>query len=231
MNTNQEPSRIENLGGLRRHLIYRTATYRTTWKLRLGLLGFLLILVVPTRGSWVPAIGWGLVRDSGPCKPDLILIDNLESDYLLFEKAEELQRIDGPGMVLVPVKASGEDPGKPDRVPGKIAEVMIRVSRLQSAEILPFAEIEPVALNAALQVGEFLRSKPNIRSVLVVTDGFRSRRTYLIYSHVLGELRVVVYTLPAWGIERPENWATTWHGRQKVVLQYLRLLYYSILVF
>jgi hypothetical protein len=231
VNTNQQPNRIENLGGLRRHLVYRTATYRTTWKLRLGLLGSLLILVVFTRGSWVPAIGWGLVRDSGPCKPDLILIDNLEPDYLLFEKAEELRRIDGAGMVLVPVKASGEHPGKPDRVPGEVAGVMIRVSRLQSTEILPIAEIEPITLNAARQVGEFLRSKPGIRSVLVVTDGFRSRRTYLTYSHVLGKLGVVVYTFPVWGIERPENWATTWHGRQKVGLQYLKLLYYYIFVF
>jgi hypothetical protein len=175
-------------------------------------------------------MGWGLVTDSGPCKPDLILIDNLEPDYLLFEKAEELRKHDRAAMVLVPVVASGRDPEKPGLVPRGVAEVMIRVARLESTELLPFREIEPMTLNAARQVGEFLKSRPNIRSVLVVTDGFRSRRTQLVYSRVLGKSGVVVYTFPVWGTQRPENWATTWHGRQEVMLQYLKLLYYKILV-
>jgi hypothetical protein len=105
------------------------------------------------------------------------------------------------------------------------------VDHLGPVELLPIREIEPITLNAALQVGDFLQSYPNIRSVLVVTDGFRSRRTQMIYNHVLGKLGVEVHTCPVWGTKRPENWTATWHGIQTVVLQYLKLCYYAIFIF
>lgn len=230
MDKNKESDRIAGTASRFRWLVYRTTVYKTTWKLRLGLVCFLLILAAATRAWWVPAIGWGLVMDSGPCKPDLIVVDNLDRDYLVFEKAGQLKNIDGARIVLVPVKASGQDPDKSGLVPREIAKVMIRAARIESTELLPIREIEPITLHAALQVGEFVKSKPAIRSVLVVTDGFRSSRTQLIYSHVLGKMGVAVFTCPVWGAQRPENWASTWHGRQTVFLQYLKLLYYKILV-
>jgi hypothetical protein len=229
--TNKESEPIAGTASRFHWLVYRTTVYRTTWKLRLGVVGLLVILGAATRAWWVPAIGWGLVTDSGPCKPDLIVVDNLDRDYLVFEKAGELKKIDGARVVLVPVKAYGDDSREPDLVPREIAKVMIRAARLQSPVLLPIREVEPITLHAALQVRRFVKSKPAIRSVLVVTDGFRSRRTQLIYSHVLGKMGVAVFTCPVWGAQRPENWASTWHGRQTVFLQYLKLSYYKIVVF
>ena len=214
-----------------RWAIYRTTTWKTTWKLRLVLAALLVLLVAATRGWWGPAIGGGLVANSGPCKPDLIVVDNLVSDYELFEKAAALGKLAGPVMVLVPVRSSENDPEKPDPLKGEIVEVMIRQARLQSCTLLPFRLIEPFTLNVARQVGGFVKSHPEIHSVLVVTQALRSRRTRLVYARVLGKLGVAVYTSPVWKDGRPEAWNSTWHGRQDVMLQYLKLIYYELLLF
>jgi hypothetical protein len=211
--------------------IYRTTRYKTTWKLRLGLAALLVLLAVATRGGWIPAIARGLVAQPGPCRPDVIVVDNLVSDYMLFKKAGALGKLEGARMVLVPVRSSGKDPDKPDAVTGEIAAVMVRQARLQPCRFLPFREVEPFTLNVARQVGRFIRAHPDIHSVMVVTQALRSRRTRLVYGRVLGKLGVAVCTYPVWGTRRPEAWAATWHGRQEVVLQYLKLFYYELLLF
>ena len=214
-----------------RWAVCRTTVYKTTWKLRLGLAALLFALIVATRGWWVPAIGRGLVSEAGSCKPEAILVDNLVTDYSLFEKAGELRKPGDARMVLVPVRSSEKDPDKPDLLASEIAEVMIRRARLQPCRLLPFRAVEPFTLNVARQVGRFIQSHPDIHSVMVVTEALRSRRTLLVYGPVLGKLGVSACTYPVWGARRPEAWAATWHGRQDVLLQYLKLFYYRFLLF
>ncbi len=214
-----------------RWAVYRTTVYKTTWKLRFVLAALLFLLLAVTRGWWIPAIGRGLVSEAGSCKPDAILVDNLVSDYSLFEKAGELRKPGDPRMVLVPVRSSDTDPDKPDPLAREIAEAMIRQARLQPCQLLPFRGVEPFTLNVALQVGRFIKSRPDIHSIMVVTEAFRSRRTLLVYGRVLGKLGVSGCTYPVWGARQPETWAATWHGRQDVLLQYLKLVYYESLLF
>ncbi|MGC8490541.1 MAG: hypothetical protein ACP5SH_02275 [Syntrophobacteraceae bacterium] len=211
--------------------VYRTTTWKTTWKLRFLLSVLFLGLIFLARSWWIPAAGRGLVSGPGPGKPDLILVDNLVSDYGLFKKAAELMRGDGVKMVLVPVRSSNRDPDEPDRMAGEITQIMIRDARLPSCRLLPFRQAEPFTLHVARRVGRFLQSRREIHSVLIVTEGFRSRRTRLVYGRVLGKFGVKVCTYPVWGSRVPESWAKTWHGRQEVLLQYLKLLYYEFLLF
>ncbi len=211
--------------------VYRTTTWKTTWKLRLLLSALLLGLIFLARAWWIPAIGRGLVSEPGPGKPDLILVDNLVSDDRLFKKAGELLKGDGVKMVLVPVRCSNRDPDEPDRMAGEITRIMIRDARLPSCRLLPFRQAEPFTLHVARRVGRFIGSQRDIHSVLIVTEGFRSKRTRLVYGRVLGKFGVSVCTYPVWGSRGPESWAKTWHGRQEVLLQYLKLFYYEFLLF
>lgn len=210
--------------------LYRTTIYKTTWKLRLVVAALFFLIAVATRGWWLPAIGRGLVSEPGACKPDMIVVDNLVSDYTLFKEAGALEKLNGRAMVLVPVRSSDHDPGRPDPVTGEIVGVMIGQARLQSWRLLPFRLVEPFTLNVARQVGRFIEGHRNIHSVLVVTLALRSRRTRLVYGRVLGKLGVAVSTYPVWGSAGREAWAATWHGRQEVVLQYLKLMYYELLL-
>lgn len=211
--------------------VYRTTTYKTTWKLRLMLAALLVLATFATRGWWIGAAGRGLVSEPGPCKPDVILVDNLVSDYKLFEKAGALMKLNSARMALVPVRSSDKDPGKPDLLAGEITQIMIRQARLPRCRLLPFRQVEPFTLSVARRVGRFVESHRDIHSVLIVTEALRSRRTMLVYGRVLGKLGVAACTYPVWEAGRPGGWAATWHGRQEVVLQYLKLIYYEFLLF
>jgi hypothetical protein len=57
---------------------------------------------------------------------------------------------------------------------------MAWMARLQAPEILSIQILEPVSLNAAYQVRD-----ERLRSVIVVTDDFRSQRSSLVYHAVL----------------------------------------------
>lgn len=210
-------------------LIYRTTTRKTTWKFRLLVVALLLILPAATYQWWVPALGWSLVSDSGIEKPDLILIDNLDTNYLLFEKAGDMKRRGLNVSVLVPVSASGKDPERPGLVARRIVEVMIEVAHLDGVELLPIQETEPITLNVARQVSEHLKGS-NVGTVLILTSGFKTKRIHLIFSRILGEQGIDTYCLPVWGTHKPETWASTWHGIQEVFLQHAKLAYYRLWV-
>lgn len=212
-----------------RQLVYRATNHRTTWKLRLLMAVLLLGLLITTSGWWIPALGWSLVCSSVIEKPDLILIDNLDSDYLLFEKAADMKRRGTCNRVLIPVMAAGQDTEKPCLVALGIADLMIRLTRLEGVEIFPITEAEPITLNMARQVGDYLKGG-DVRTVLILTPGFKSRRIHLIFSKVLGKAGIETYCLPVWGSHRPANWASSCHGIQEVFLQYAKLAYYRLWV-
>lgn len=66
---------------------------------------FLALLAV-TSGWWTPPFSRILVCNSAIEEPDLILIDNLDPNYLLFERAQTLKLEGHRAPVLVPVFAS-----------------------------------------------------------------------------------------------------------------------------
>jgi hypothetical protein len=152
-------------------------------------------------------------------------VENLDSpDYLLFEQATELYKAGFASRIVVPALAS-QDPEKTNIVSQGIVELMARVARMQAPEIIPIQHIEPISLNAALQLRDFL-TKEYIRAIIVVTSGFRSKRSYLAYHSVFTPSGIKVYCMPVFGQKTPENWTKTWHGIQEVTKQFLKLQFY-----
>ena len=214
---------------LERQLVPRATTYRSVWKQRLLVVAILIVFPVASCEWWVPGLGRSLVCDSQFDRPDLIIIDNLDSDYLLFEKAVDLKALGVCERVLVLVQASGRNPEKPNLVSREIVDVMVRVAGLDGTEIIPIKQLEPITLNTARQVGDFLKGA-DVKTVLILTSGFKSKRIYLVFKKALGEVGIDAYCLPVWGARTPENWANSWHGIQEVVLQYIKLAYYRLWV-
>src|SRR5262249_10758032 len=64
-----------------------------------------------------------------------------------------------------------------------------------------------------------------------VSPAFRSRRSSLVYSEVLEPAGIKVYCLPVFGVHNVKNWTDTWHGRQDVALQFIKLQYYRFDIF
>ena len=213
---------------LRRHFYYRKESIKTTWKLRVAAFVVVVIVGVSTRGVLASYVGRSLVCREDLAPSDVMLIENFDRNYLVFERAASLERAGIALRTLVPVEAS-RDPSVANPVSKGVAEVMARQARLKEWEAVPVREAEPISLNAAVQIRAHL-AEDHVRSLIVVTAGLRSMRSSLVYQAVLGNAGTRVYCVPVFGRTSPERWGETWHGIQQVTEEFLKLQYYRFYV-
>jgi hypothetical protein len=191
-----------------------------------------LVLVVVsaawlTQGIWTQAIADSLVCDEHIGPVDAILVDNLDQNYLLFERAASLRDRGLNARVLVPSFHSPH--ADTSAVEEGILDLMIRTARLKDVEMVHVDQVEPISLNVALQMRELL-TKEHIRSLMVVTTGFRAARALLAYQAALRPVGISVSCVPVFGTIDQDTWRDTWHGIQEVGLQFLKLTYYRFYV-
>lgn len=210
--------------GWRRHVFYTRESTRTTWRLRLGAIVVALLIVVLTRRMWFAWIGQSLACEDDPVASDVILIENFDPDYLVFERAAILQRAGFAARTLVPVPVSSR-PGIPNSVSTRIAEVMASEARMGPWEPVVYRQAEPFSLNAAAQIRDRLQAL-HVKSIILVTSGFRSRRSMMVYGAVLGHAGIEVHCVPVFGGRTPRNWSSSWHGFQEVIEEFVKLQFY-----
>jgi hypothetical protein len=177
-----------------------------------------------TFGWWTGAIGRSLVCDPSLAPSDAILIENFDPDYLLFERARQLRRAGFARRVIVPVWTDRDGRDMNDVALG-FAQVMARISAVGDVEFVPVRQIEPITLNTAREIQRFLE-RERVRSVIVVTPLFRSRRSVLVYEATLRSAGIAVHCQPVQGSRGANNWIQSWHGVQQVVEQWVKLQYY-----
>ena len=211
-----------------RHFVYRTERARTTWKFRAGFVALLVVAVWLGRGWWTVAVAGSLVCDGSGASSDAILVENFDPNYLVFERATSLRRAGVAARVLVPI-AADVSASKAKPVALATAEMMAKLARLGTFDIVPMREVEPISLNAAHDVLRYLQ-REGIRSVVVVTPLFRSRRSALVYGATLGRAGITVRCEPVQGTRGVETWTGTWHGIQEVAEQWIKLQYYRMYV-
>src|SRR5437588_6226007 len=145
---------------------------KTAWKVWLALV-IVVVVVALTSRFWTVQIGRSLVCAEEVAPSDAILVENFDPRYLLFERAAALEKAGVAPIALVPVEAT-PDANVANPVSSGIAEVMARQARLRAWRMIPFRTLEPISLNAALQIRAYLTGE-RITSVIVVAPGFRSR--------------------------------------------------------
>ncbi len=101
--------------------------------------------------------------------------------------------------------------------------------QVRAPEIMPIRASEPISLNAAYLIRDFL-TREHLRIVIVVTPGFRSKRSSLIYQAVLARAGITVYCVPVFVGAALEDWTQSWHGIQEVSNQFLKLQFYRFYV-
>lgn len=199
------------------------------WRWLVGVPLVIALAGVLTRGLWLPSIADSLVCAEGLTATDAIVVENFDPNYLLFERAASLQQRGLSARVLVPTATASRDSQEANLVSREIAELMARVARVRNVEIIPIHEIEPYSLNAAYQVRDLLVQE-QVRSVLVLSPAFRSRRSSLVYQAVLEPTGIAVHCGAVFGHHTPENWTSTWHGIQTVTEQFIKLGFYRFYV-
>jgi len=200
---------------------------RAFWKASLVLL-ILIVTAILTSAYWTIPIARSLVCAEDATPSDAMLIENFDPDYLLFERAAALEKAGMARIALVPVEASS-DASVANPVSQGIAEVMARQARLRAWRTILMRPAEPISLNAALQIRAQLATQ-RIKSVILVTPGFRSHRSSLVYRAVFDSAGVTVHCVPVFGTMTPEHWTETWHGIQGLTEEFLKLQYYRFYV-
>ncbi len=220
-----EPPRLP---GWTRHFVYRAERLRTTWKLRFGVFAVAAMALGLTSAHWTAAIGRSLVCEASLAPSDAILVENLEPDYLLFERAARLRRAGVAARVIVPVWVDrGTD--TPNDVFLGIADVMAKISGLGAYEVVPVRQAEPYTLTAARDVDAFL-TREHVRSVTLISPLFRSRRSALVAGATLRRSGIEVRCQPVEGTRSADTWTANWHGIQMVGEQWLKLQDYRFYV-
>jgi len=129
---------------------------------------------------------------------------------------------------LVPVRTvTGTQ--EPDVVALGIAHVMARAARLDHFEVVPVRVTEPITLNTARDLLRYVEAE-RLRSLVVVTPLFRSRRSALVFGRTLGRAGVALRYQPVPGSAGIATWTRTWHGVQNVAQQWFKLQYYRLYV-
>ena len=214
--------------GWRRHVLQTRVVTSTTWQARAGLIILLVVVALLTRRSWEAQIARSLQCVENLTPSGAIVIENFDTDYLLFERAAALKKAGVAPIVLVPVLAV-PPPDMLSPVAKGFADVMARVARLDDWQVIPIAETEPITLNAAVQVRDDL-ARRKVTSATVVAGGLRSRRAALVNRTVLGDGGVDVRCAPVFGPTYTGRWTDTWHGIQNVGLEFAKLQYYRFYV-
>lgn len=216
-----------SLGRWTHHVVYRSEHLRTTWKFRFAVVAAAAAVAWFTAGWWTVALGRSLICERTVASSDAILLENFDPDYVLFERATALRRSGIAPRVLVPVRV-GPD-GQPNAVDLGIAEVMAGIAHLGDMQIVPIRETEPISLNVAHQILRVLQ-REDIRSVVVVSPYFRSRRSALVYRATLGPAGIAVGCDHVQGTVGVDTWTDSLHGIQAVVEQWVKLQYYRLYV-
>jgi hypothetical protein len=211
-----------------RHIFHRSVRTRTTWKFRVGLVALLLLTAWLTRGWWSVAIAGSLVCDASVASSDAILVENFDQDYLTFETAARLRHAGVASRVLVPVVASG-DLLQAKGVQLATTELLAELAHVGSIDVVPTREVEPISLNAANDILQFME-REHIRSVVVVSPLFRSKRSALVYQATLGAAGITVRCEPVRGLQDAQTWTQSLHGIQNVLEQWVKLQYYRFYV-
>lgn len=199
------------------------------WRWRFAVPVVVVLTGALTHALWLPSIGQSLVCAGDGAAADVVLVENFDPDYRLFERAAELQRAGLLTKVLVPTPTVSIDSTEPNPVARGTVELMARLARVRNLEIVSIQEIEPYSLNAARQIRDHL-IRAHVRSVLVVSPAFRSRRSSLVYRTILGPDGIRVHCLAVFGHHTPKNWTASWHGIQVVTEQFIKLQFYRFYV-
>ena len=181
-----------------------------------------------TRQTWLRLVAESLVCKASETPSEVILVDLVEPNYHLFERAQQLQSSGLATTVLVPILGPEHDASS-NLVARGFVDVMCRVARVSDCTTFPAPATEPISLNLARRAAEELQAR-GVHSVLLVTAGFRSQRAAEVYSEVLSPLGIALHCQPVFVGRTPANWTESWHGIEDVGLQTGKLLYYRVFV-
>ena len=94
-------------------------------------------------------------------------------------------------------------------------------------KFFPYETEHPYTLNKSKMVADSLK-KYGYKDVILLTDGFHSRRSYEVYKKIFKDQGINLYVTTYFGEIKPDGWWTKSNGFRRVVTEYLKFFYYTV---
>jgi uncharacterized SAM-binding protein YcdF (DUF218 family) len=166
------------------------------------------VLTILTRSWWLPAFGWGLVRDDGPVKADIAVVLGGDPWGVRISKAGDLVR-----QGYVPAVLVSGPPGMYDQHECEPEIAWAVRHGYPEAWFIPYPdEARSTRDEAQILLPELQRRK--IRLALFVTSDFHSRRAARIIQATERAMGITIDIRMLAAPDREFHPATWWHSRQ-----------------
>jgi len=214
---------------LKELFFYKAEVVKTTWKLRITLLVFLMIFCLVTGRFWLLLVGRSLIHEDELAPSDVIVVENFEGPF--FEGLSRAVRLQEEGFsprILV-LRLLPRESGFSSTLLEQIWDSYCHAVGIHDPEIVAVKQVEPITFNIAQQLASTLE-KTTIRSAILITGVFHSNRSCLTYQEVLEPLGIEIRCLPVSSVTDPDHWWQTSHDALYVVEEFLKLQYYRLFV-
>jgi uncharacterized SAM-binding protein YcdF (DUF218 family) len=84
----------------------------------------------------------------------------------------------------------------------------------------------PITLIEAREVAEILSKEENVKSALLLSPGFHTRRSYLIYRHICSPFQIKIFPSACFNLYRLDHWWSQEEGLRDVATELAKLTYY-----
>jgi len=215
---------------LKQLFFYKAEVVKTTWKLRITLLVFLLIFCLVTGRFWLLLVGRSLIYEDKLVPSDVILVENFEAPFLAgLSQAVRLQDAGYSERILVVRLIPRESRFISSTFLGQVWDSYCQAVGIHDPEIVVVEQVEPITLNMAKQLTSTLK-KTSVESAILISGIFHSKRSCLTYREVLEPLGIQLSCLPVSGTVDPDHWWQTSHDALYVIEEFLKLQYYRLFV-
>jgi uncharacterized SAM-binding protein YcdF (DUF218 family) len=216
--------------------IRRVTVWKTTWRLRLTLAATCGVLFGVPAPFWAERVGSSLVAQDALERADVVIADVTAWPSIeVLEQAARLYRAGYAGrMLLTRYVPNDRLDAAGIRVSRRFDEVLRIYTREldlrdEEVETIPIEVSDPVTLNTARQVAAHCESQ-GVRSAILVTSLFHSRRSALSFRQWLEPHGVKLISRPVESGLRVNNWWRTKDGLRTVLQESVQLAYYRFFV-
>jgi hypothetical protein len=83
-----------------------------------------------------------------------------------------------------------------------------------------------ITLIEAREVAEILSKEENVKSAVLLSPGFHTRRSYLIYRHVCGPFQIKIFPSACFNSYQLDHWWSQENGLRDFTAELVKLAYY-----
>ena len=199
-----------------------------TFRFKIFLLLFVLILLWIFRIEILESVGYFLVAQAYPTKTaDIILLEEEFDNKQAIEKCNNLYRETGAKEVWIVRLPDSTSFITEKQLEKSFRENLDTLSYKFKFNFFSYSTEHPYTYNKSMAVLDSIK-KNGYRKVILLTEGFHSKRSYKVYKKIFAPEGIDLYCETYFTIVNPTNWWQDSNGFRRVTSEYLKYIYYVV---